>query len=164
MVARCECTLSGCVTVCAGGRLSSSRVEQGTGLNAWSPVLQDVSEFATVVAYDCAGIGGSEADGHAPTPTHVARKLRALLTGIGMSPPYVLVGHSWGGLLIRMFAAMYPGEVAGLVYVDPTDPRSLEQNLAYLQASGYSADGAREFLEKPSRTDVAIRPITIGRV
>jgi pimeloyl-ACP methyl ester carboxylesterase len=120
----------------------------GTGLNAWSPVLQDISEFAAVVAYDRAGIGGSEADGQAPTATHVARKLHALLTGIGLDPPYVLVGHSWGGLLIRMFAAMYPEKVAGLVYVDPTDPRSLEQNLAYLQASGYSADGARDFLER----------------
>ena len=100
-----------------------------------------------MVAYDRAGIGGSEADGHAPTPTHVARKLHALLTSLGVDPPYVLVGHSWGGLLIRMFAAIYPEEVAGLVYVDPTDPRSLEKNLAYLQASGYSADAAREFLE-----------------
>jgi len=96
---------------------------------------------------DRAGIGGSEADGHAPTPTHVARKLHALLTSLGVDPPYVLVGHSSGGLLIRMFAAIYPEEVAGLVYVDPTDPRSLEKNLAYLQASGYSADAAREFLE-----------------
>lgn len=120
----------------------------GTGLTAWSPVLEDVSEFATVVAYDRAGIGGSEADGEAPTPTHVARKLHALLTAIGVRPPYVLVGHSWGGLLIRMFAALHPGEIAGLVYVDPTDPRSPEQNLAYLQASGYSADGAREFLTR----------------
>jgi pimeloyl-ACP methyl ester carboxylesterase len=120
----------------------------GTGLTAWSSVLPDVSEFATVVAYDRAGIGGSEADEHAPTPAHLARRLNALLAGIGVHPPYVLVGHSWGGLLIRMFAAMYPEKVTGLVYVDPTDPRSFEQNLAYLEASGYSAEGARDFLAR----------------
>lgn len=118
----------------------------GTGLNAWSSVLPDVAAFATVVAYDRAGIGGSEDDGQAPTAAHVARKLDALLTAIRVRPPYVLVGHSWGGLLIRVFAATYPEKLGGLVYVDPTDPRSPEQNQAYLEASGYSADGAREFV------------------
>ena len=120
----------------------------GTGLNAWSSVLPEVFAFATVVAYDRAGIGGSEADGQPPTAAHVARKLDALLRTVGVRPPYVLVGHSWGGALIRMFAALYPEKVAGLVYVDPSDPRSREQNLAYLEASGYSADGAREFLAR----------------
>jgi pimeloyl-ACP methyl ester carboxylesterase len=46
-----------------------------------------------------------------------------------------------------MFAAEFPADVAGLVYVDPTDPRSLEENIAYLRANGYTDDGAREFLE-----------------
>lgn len=53
----------------------------------------------------------------------------------------MLVGHSWGGLLIRRFASLYPADVAGLVYVDSTDPRSPEQNAAYLRASGYTEDG-----------------------
>src|SRR5262245_39285339 len=120
----------------------------GTGMNAWSAVMHDVSAFATVVAYDRAGIGGSDDDGQPPTPGHVARTLRALLASTGIQPPYVLVGHSWGGLLIRMFAALYPADVAGLVYVDSTDPRSPEQNAAYLRASGYTDDGIREFMER----------------
>ena len=120
----------------------------GTGVNGWSSVLQDVSQFATVVAYNRAGIGESEADDHAPTPAHVARKLQALLTGIGVNRRTCWSATRGAALLIRMFAAMYPEKVAGLVYVDPTDPRSLEQNLAYLQASGYTAEGAREFLQR----------------
>jgi pimeloyl-ACP methyl ester carboxylesterase len=120
----------------------------GTGLNAWSDVLEGVSAFATVVAYDRAGIGASEDDGQPPTPRHVARKLRALLESTGVGPPYVLVGHSWGGLLIRVFAALYPTDVAGLVYVDSTDPRSPEQNAAYLRASGYTDDGIRAFMQR----------------
>jgi pimeloyl-ACP methyl ester carboxylesterase len=119
----------------------------GTGGSAWSPVLADVSRFATVVTYDRAGIGGSDADRQAPAPRHVAERLHALLDAIGLKPPYVLVGHSWGGLLIRMFAAMYPTDVHGLVYVDPTDPRSEDQDLAYLRDSGYTADGARRFID-----------------
>ena len=120
----------------------------GTGLNAWSAVLEDVSAFATVVAYDRAGIGASEDDGQPPTPRHVARKLRALLESTAVKPPYVLVGHSWGGLLIRVFAAVYPADVAGLVYVDSTDPRSPEQNAAYLRASGYTDDGILAFMQR----------------
>jgi pimeloyl-ACP methyl ester carboxylesterase len=120
----------------------------GAGLNTWSPVLQDVSAFAAVVAYDRAGIGGSEDDGQPPTPRHVAQRLRTLLASTGVKPPYVLVGHSWGGLLIRMFAALYPAEVAGLVYVDSTDPRSPEQNAAYLRASGYTDDGIVAFMQR----------------
>ncbi|AMY08340.1 haloalkane dehalogenase [Luteitalea pratensis] len=120
----------------------------GTGLIAWSPVLPDVARFATVVAYDRAGIGGSEADGPAPTPRHIAERLHALLDELGLKPPYVLVGHSWGGLLIRMYTAIYPADVGGLVYVDPTDPRSEAEDLAYLRASGYTADGARQCIDK----------------
>jgi len=120
----------------------------GTGLDTWALVLQDVSAFATVVAYDRAGIGGSEDDVQPPMPRHVAQKLRVLLTAAGCKPPYVLVGHSWGGLLIRMFAALYPAEVAGLVYVDSSDPRSPEENSAYLRDSGYTDEGVREFIEK----------------
>ena len=120
----------------------------GTGMHAWSRVLEDVSAFATVVAYDRAGIGGSDDDGQPPTPRHVAQTLHAMLAALGVKPPYVLVGHSWGGLLIRMFAAIYPGEVAGMVYVDSTDPRSPEQDAAYLRASGYTDAGILEFMER----------------
>jgi pimeloyl-ACP methyl ester carboxylesterase len=120
----------------------------GTGMSAWLDVLPDVSAFATVVAYDRAGIGGSVDDGQLPTPRHVAQTLHALLGVLGVKAPYVLVGHSWGGLLIRMFAATYPSEVAGLVYVDSTDPRSPEQNAAYLRASGYTDAGILEFMER----------------
>jgi len=123
----------------------------GTGSSAWSPVLTDVAGFATVVAYDRAGIGGSDPDGAAPAPRHVAGRLHALLGEIGLKPPYVLVGHSWGGLLIRMFAAMYPADVSALVYVDPTDPRSEAEDIAYLRDSGYTDDGARQFLDGRAR-------------
>ena len=109
-------------------------------LDAWLGVPPAVAAFAPVVAYDRMGNGQSESDGQPPTPPHVARRLHALLAQLGLAPPYVLVGHSWGGLLIRNFAALYPGEVAGLVYVDPTDARSEEQSMAYYKARGFSED------------------------
>jgi len=120
----------------------------GMGLTAWSTVLPDVGQFARVVAYDRAGIGLSEADGQPPTPRHVAQRLRRLLAQMDFQPPYVLVGHSWGGPLIRMFAALYPKDVAGLVYVDSTAVRSEQQHLEYLRAIGHTAEGARREIDR----------------
>lgn len=119
-----------------------------TPLEAWGSVLTGVAAFAAVVAYDRAGIGESEADGQSPTPQHVARRLHSLLGQVGLGPPYVLVGHSWGAPLIRMFTALYPKEVAGLVYVDPTDLRSEEQELTYYKARGYSKEDVPKLRQK----------------
>jgi pimeloyl-ACP methyl ester carboxylesterase len=109
-------------------------------LTEWDRVFDKVSAFAPVLAYERAGVGQSESDGQRPTPQHIARRLRALLTATGLEPPYVLVGHSWGGPLIRMFAALHPRDVAGLVYVDPTDVRTEAEDLAYYKARGHTAE------------------------
>jgi pimeloyl-ACP methyl ester carboxylesterase len=78
----------------------------------------------------------------------VAKKLHRLLAELHLPPPYVLVGHSWGGPLIRMFAALFPQDVAGMVYVDPTDLRTREQDVEYLLASGYTRDGALQDIKR----------------
>jgi pimeloyl-ACP methyl ester carboxylesterase len=93
----------------------------GDGLEIWERVQPAVAQFARVVAYDRAGLGQSDPDNAPPTPQHVATQLHTLLHNAGIKPPYVLVGHSIGGPHVRMFAGLYPGEVAGLVFVDPTD-------------------------------------------
>jgi len=121
----------------------------GMGLTAWSTgELPDVGQFARAVAYDRAGIGLSDVDGQPPTPRHVAQRLRRLLTQMDFQPPYILVGHSWGGPLIRMFAALYPRDVAGLVYVDSTAVRSEQQHLEYLRAIGHTTEGARREIDR----------------
>lgn len=88
-------------------------------LDAWQRVLPNVATVAPVVAYDRAGLGQSAWDSIAPTPRHVVTRLRRILREIRAEPPYVLVGHSWGGSLMRFFAGYHPTEVAGIVYVDP---------------------------------------------
>lgn len=113
------------------------------GLSAWGSVIGQVAEFAPVVAYDRAGIGGSEPDGEVPTPRHVAENLRALLRALSVSPPYVLVGHSLGGPFIRMYTALFPDEVAGLVYVDPSDWMSSRVTREYDRAMGISEEGRK---------------------
>ncbi|HSM05899.1 MAG TPA: alpha/beta fold hydrolase, partial [Longimicrobiales bacterium] len=80
----------------------------GSTLGTWGPFLEQVADLAPVVAYDRAGIGESGWDGVEPTFEHIAGRLRKLLDEIGAEPPFVLVGHSFGGDLVRYFARFHP--------------------------------------------------------
>jgi pimeloyl-ACP methyl ester carboxylesterase len=93
----------------------------GTPVENWRAIFADIAAFAPVIAYDRSGIGRSPWDDEPPTPRRRVQHLRALLATLELPPPYVLVGHSWGGPLIRSFAGYHHDEVAGLVYLDPTD-------------------------------------------
>jgi len=93
----------------------------GVDLKNWRTVFDQVGSFAPVVAYDRAGIGKSDNLYQLPTPKLVAENLHGILGVLNIPPPYVLVGHSLGGLYVRGFAGYYPGDVAGLVFVDPAD-------------------------------------------
>ena len=87
----------------------------------WSLILAQVSRGARVCAYDRAGTGWSDPPANpARDPTSIARELRALLANAGEAAPYVLVGHSSGGLYARAFARLYPDQAAGLVLLDAT--------------------------------------------
>ncbi|PSN20625.1 alpha/beta hydrolase [filamentous cyanobacterium CCP5] len=99
-------------------------LESGLGLPsaAWAWVQPEVAEFARVVSYDRAGLGWSDND-HAPVDApETAEQLYALLKAAEVPGPYILVGHSIGGLFVRQFADLYPDEVAGLVMVDVSHP------------------------------------------
>ncbi len=118
----------------------------GEGVEAWKLVQPQVAPFARSVSYDRAGLGRSDPDDARPTHQHVAAQLRTLLQNAGIKPPYVLVGHSIGGPLIRMFAGLYPSEVAGLVYVDPTDfTQTRADQLAIWTALGQGEAGLNAF-------------------
>ena len=114
-----------------------------TGLGVWRSVMPNVASLAPVVAYDRAGLGSSEWDNQAPTPRHVSNRLRRLLERLGAKPPYLLVGYSWGGNLARYFAGYHPGDVAGLVFVDPGPivTQSLAERIAPFDAIGVGRAG-----------------------
>jgi pimeloyl-ACP methyl ester carboxylesterase len=88
----------------------------------WALVQSPVAAEARVCAYDRAGLGWSEPGPEPRDAEHVSRELHTLLANAGIPAPYVLVGHSYGGLYARVYAAQYPTEVAGLVLVDATHP------------------------------------------
>ena len=89
-----------------------------TSLN-WMQVQDAIAEVAQTVAYDRGGLGWSAGACSARTPRKIAEELRAMLRESGVEPPYLLVGHSFGGLVMRRFALDYPEDVVGVVLVDP---------------------------------------------
>jgi pimeloyl-ACP methyl ester carboxylesterase len=87
----------------------------------WAWVRDDLAREGRVVTYDRAGLGWSDRGGAKDAATSAAN-LHTLLRAAGIDPPYVLAGHSYGGLVVRMFADEHPGEVAGIVLVDASHP------------------------------------------
>lgn len=99
-------------------------LESGVGGNTllWGYIQPIIAETTRVCAYDRAGYGWSEASSSARTTPNMAEELHILLTQVGIQPPYILAGHSYGGIIVRTYAALYPDEVAGLVFIDATHP------------------------------------------
>ena len=124
-----ECQGSGSPTVVLEAGLTGDR-------RTWDPVMQELPPDVRACAYDRANIGDSDP---APTPRSaqdVVGDLSALLNAAGEDPPYVLVGFSFGGIFVQLYAAEHPDEVAGLVLVEsnhPDEARQFEQHLTPAQ-------------------------------
>jgi pimeloyl-ACP methyl ester carboxylesterase len=95
----------------------------GTGMGAWRKVAPEVAKSAHVVTYSRAGHGSSDARPEPRTILQSSLELDQLIASANLHPPFILVGHSYGGLLARAFAVRHPEQVAGMVLVDPSDER-----------------------------------------
>lgn len=88
----------------------------------WAWVQPELANVARVVAYDRAGLGWSDPGPKPRDAGQSAKELHTALERLTLSGPYVLAGHSYGGLVLRAFAALYPEDVAGMVLVDASHP------------------------------------------
>ncbi|MFG1997498.1 alpha/beta fold hydrolase [Actinoplanes sp. NPDC048988] len=102
----------------SGGPTVVLEAGSGEAASSWQTVADSLAPQTTVVRYDRAGYAWSEAADTARTGEHVTAELHAALAAVNAPKPYVLVGHSLGGLYAREFAQRYPADVEGLVLVD----------------------------------------------
>ena len=94
----------------------------GTSLS-WSEVQPGVAAFARVASYDRGGFGWSDPSSEPRRVDCLVAELRRGLKALSLEPPYVLVGHSYGGFVMKLFWSRHPEEVAGVVLVDVPHPR-----------------------------------------
>ena len=142
-------------------------LESGLGdfLEEWQPRIQPaIAKFTRVCSYDRAGYGESDAGPMPRISSRIAADLHALLAAAGEKPPYVLLGHSFGGYIVRVFNGRYPNEVAGMVLVDSVQEDEYDE-LPWTSASrpGYAADGLRHY-ETQARWAPLWMGLGIGRL
>lgn len=100
----------------------------------WGLVQPRVAARARACSYDRAGLGYSDPAKGARSPAAIVEDMHALIAAAKMPTPLVLVGHSLGGFNVKLYAALYPEDVAGLVLVDPSEERDAERVRARMQA------------------------------
>ena len=119
---------------CAGSGTPTVILEAGYGCTSetWSLVQPEVAKFTRVCAYDRAGLGRSSTAPESENSLEVIQVLRDLLDKAGIEGPYILVGHSLGGMYMRLFADRYQEDVVGLVLVDSYHIDVLSRNAEVL--------------------------------
>jgi pimeloyl-ACP methyl ester carboxylesterase len=119
----------------------------GNDTSTWKLVAGPVAKFARVVLYDRPGLGQSVPlmnTSSAITADQVATNLRKLLVAADIRSPYILVGHSLGGLYVQMFARKFPGEISGVVLLDSSSADAPSE----LKTRARLEPGTVDFLEE----------------
>lgn len=148
----------GTPTVIVEAGLGEPAVESGT----WGKVVDEVAKTTRICIYDRAGLGKSDAVTNAlRTSQDIVNDLHKLLVNAKVPQPYVLVGHSIGGFIVRLYASQYPDEVVGIVLVDSSHPDQWSKWLAALPPESAnepeSIKNGRKFLTS-QLTDPANNP------
>jgi pimeloyl-ACP methyl ester carboxylesterase len=122
--------------VTAGSGLPTIVLVNGSGgpIEGWYKIFASLAESGTVFAYNRLGIGGSSKPAAPQTGDVMVSSLRALLRQAKLPLPYLLVGHSLGGLIVNLFARSFPGEVSAVVLLDATAPEDIGVMAKYQSA------------------------------
>ena len=153
-----ECRGTGSPTVVLVGGLRASAEDWSIADKSAPAVFPEVSKFTRVCAYDRPGTPVGEKPSRSdavPQPTtarDAVADLHALLSAAGETGPYVLVGHSYGGLVVRLYASTYPKDVSGLVLVD-----ALSEGLRDAETPGQWVI-QRKLIEGDVRESLALYP------
>ncbi|MBW9234254.1 alpha/beta hydrolase, partial [Leptospira santarosai] len=115
--------------ICGTGKPNIVLINGGSGpIEGWMKVLPEISESSSVFSYNRFGVSGSDKPQESQDGSTIVNTLREALTIVGFEPPFLLVGHSLGGLYANLYARLYPDEVAGIVYLESSHPKDLSLN------------------------------------
>ncbi|MFA1712784.1 alpha/beta fold hydrolase [Peribacillus frigoritolerans] len=104
-------------------------INGGSGpMEGWMKILPVISESSSVFSYNRFGVAGSDKPKENQDGISIVTTLREALTIVGFEPPYLLVGHSLGGLYANLFARLYPNEVAGIVFLESSTTKDISLN------------------------------------
>ncbi|MBT2292954.1 alpha/beta hydrolase [Paenibacillus albidus] len=131
-------------------------LEAGSGETSlsWRDIPDQLAEFATVVSYDRAGYAWSEKAGTERTGANIVKELHTALEKEGIPGPYLVVGHSLGGMYARLFTQTYPEEVTGLVLVDARPENDERETKAILEAENFAGNPSASLLTLLKRSGV----------
>jgi pimeloyl-ACP methyl ester carboxylesterase len=127
---------------------------------SWNKVQPEIAKFARVCVYDRAGLGKSE---RRPSPSYpsqeVVKDLHTLLVNAHIAAPFVLVGHSFGGMNVRLYASQHPEEVVGMVLVDSVHEDEMDRWVAMLplEAKQKMSDADKSLLARLAISEGQVR-------
>lgn len=156
--ARCDEVGAGRIHACVyAGEGPTVVLAAGAGQDSrtWTPLVAPLNVRSAVVTFDRPGFGQSPDTEGPRTPTAIAQELRDVLSLLGVSGPFVLVGHSMGGVHILRYANLYPEDVAGVVLLDTPPPGFEEARLTLLTTEEQEQRG-RALAEGRSRAPPAV--------
>jgi pimeloyl-ACP methyl ester carboxylesterase len=116
----------------------------GDDSSTWENLLPNLKIKTSVFMYDRAGLGKSESTPSPRTSLHMIKELKDVLDKAGLKPPYLLVGHSFGGVNMSLFACTYPSDVYGLILIDST-PADYQKRFLPLMPSEFQQAYKKQF-------------------
>ncbi len=125
---------------CTGTGSPRVILESGAGMSSigWIMIQPEIAKFTRVCSYDRAGYGWSDPGPEPRTSLQIAKELKLLLDIAGERGPYILVGPSFGGFIVRVFAGQYPTDAAGIVLVDAMHEDQQNQVQKIRESAGMS--------------------------
>ncbi|PDY84232.1 alpha/beta fold hydrolase [Bacillus cereus] len=116
---------------------------------AWDHIAEGLTEYGTVLTYDRAGLGKSGKSSKRRISSEMVKELRDCLKQLQLKPPYIFVGHSFGGINIRLFTTFYPEDTMGVVLVDST-PENYKEDFLPIMSSEFQDAYYKQFIYESS--------------
>lgn len=126
-------------------------LESGYGdySKAWNQTAEELTEYGTVLTYDRAGLGKSGKSSKKRISSEMVKDLRTCLNLLKLKPPYIFVGHSFGGINARLFTDFYPEDMLGIVLVDST-PENYKEAFLPIMSPEFQEAYYKQFVHESS--------------